>query len=118
MYGEAENENSEDKKKPPSNDEDIDFSNKSEDSSQTAKSMFANAVEVDNIDENMPNRPHHFDLAGLAHSLSNQATMSARITKLRNHLAEAQKALSTHEAHVQNITNLLTKADGEQKTQL
>ena len=42
--------------------------------------------------------------------------MSARITKLRNHLAEAQKALTTHEAHVLNIKNLLTKADGEQKT--
>ena len=52
--------------------------------------MYASAADVENIDENMPSKaPHHFDLAGLAHSLSNEATMSARITKLRNHLAEA-----------------------------
>ena len=56
--------------------------------------MFSSAVDADNIDQNLMNKPpHHFDLAGLAHSLSNEATMSARITKLRNHLAEAQKAL-------------------------
>jgi len=76
--------------------------------------MFASAVDVDNIDEQKPGRaPHHFDLAGLAHSLSTEASMAHRITKLRSHVAEAKKALATHESHVKNIKGLLTKADGE-----
>lgn len=90
-----------------------------EDPHAAVKTMFANAVDVENIDETkLEKKPHHFDLAGLAHSLNTEATMAHRITKLRTHVAEAKKALATHEAHVKNIKNLLSKADGEQKAQL
>jgi len=65
--------------------------------------MFASAADVENVTEANAKPPHHFDLAGLAHSLSTEASMAHRITTLRTHVAEAKKALTTHEGHVKNI---------------
>lgn len=81
--------------------------------------MFESAVEVEKVDEDVPAKaPFHFDLAGLAHSVSKEASMAAHITQLRKHVMDAEHALKTHETHVKDIKELLTKADGEQKQQL
>lgn len=44
--------------------------------------------------------------------------MAQHIGKLKNHVADAEKALATHTGHVNDIHNLLQKAEGDQKHQL
>ena len=80
-----------DKKKKQPNDDELELSsNVDVDPQAAAKSMFESAVAAENVDEDKPARaPHHFDLAGLAHSLSTEASMAHRITKLRNHVSDA-----------------------------
>ena len=62
--------------------------------------------------------PHHFDLVGLAQGLHKTASVASHISKLRQHVQDAEKALSTHVGHVEDIKNLLAKAEGDQKFQL
>lgn len=81
--------------------------------------MFNSAVDADSIEEQAPEkRPFHFDLVGLAQGLHKSASVAQHIGKLKNHVADAEKALSTHTGHVNDIKNLLQKAEGDQKHQL
>jgi len=81
--------------------------------------MFQNAVEIENVENMEPEkRPFHFDLVGLAQGLHKTASVASHISKLKQHVKDAQKALTTHRGHVQDIKNLLSKAEGDQKFQL
>ena len=81
--------------------------------------MFQNAVEVESVETMEPEKlPHHFDLVGLAQGLHKTASVASHISKLRQHVQDAEKALSTHVGHVEDIKNLLAKAEGDQKFQL
>ena len=76
--------------------------------------MFQNAVEVENVEAMAPEkRPHHFDLVGLAQGLHKTASIASHISKLRQHVSDAEKALKTHQSHVEDIKKLLQKAEGE-----
>lgn len=78
--------------------------------------MYNSAVEVDAIEEQAPEkRPFHFDLVGLASGLHKTASVAQHVGKLKNHVADAEKALATHTGHVNDIKNLLQKAEGDQK---
>lgn len=91
-----------------------------EQSKSAAQSMWEGAVDVEKAqDVEVPaDSPFHFDLASLAQGLSQQASAAAHVTKLRNHVDEAEQALKTHEKHVTEIQELLGKAEGQQKTEL
>lgn len=81
--------------------------------------MFQNAVEVENVENMEPEKlPHHFDLVGLAQGLHKTASVASHIAKLREHVQEAERALNTHQGHVEDIKHLLSKAEGDQKFQL
>tara|TARA_B110000305_G_C19268502_1_gene553180 strand:- start:385 stop:597 length:213 start_codon:yes stop_codon:yes gene_type:complete len=62
----------------------------------------------------------HFDLVGLASGLKKTVSVASHITKLRQHVTDAEKALKTHEGHVTDIQELWAKADedSDQKKQL
>jgi hypothetical protein len=81
--------------------------------------MFQNAAEVENVENMEPEkRPFHFDLVGLAQGLHKTASVASHMSKLKQHVQDAEKALTTHMGHVDEIKNLLSKAEGEQKLQL
>ena len=81
--------------------------------------MFQNAVEVASVENMEPEKlPHHFDLVGLAQGLHKTASVASHISKLKQHVTDAEKALSTHMGHVEDIKGLLAKAEGDQKFQL
>lgn len=83
-------------------------------------SMWQNAAEVSLVDtEAMPVKsPMHFDLVGLAEDLTQTATIAQSVQKLQNDLSIAEGALKTHQQHLADIKDLLTRAKGEQKFQL
>ena len=82
--------------------------------------MWQNAAEVSLVDTDaMPVKtPMHFDLVGLAEGLTETATIAQSVQKLSNDLTQAEDSLKTHQTHVNDIKDLLTRAKGEQKFQL
>jgi len=77
--------------------------------------MWNAAVEVQ---EEPATQPYHFDLVGLAQGLTKTASTAAKIQKLSAHVRDAKKTLEQHKSHVAEITELMTKAEGDQKTEL
>jgi len=79
--------------------------------------MWQNAAEVSLVDTDvMPVKPPmHFDLIGLAEDLTETATIAQSVQKLQNDLAIAEGELKTHQQHISDIKDLLTRAKGEQK---
>lgn len=85
-----------------------------DEASKAAKLMFNSAVQVDEIEEQAPEkRPFHFDLVGLAQGLHKTASVAQHIGKLKAHVQDAEKALNTHTGHVNDIKALLAKAEGD-----
>ena len=82
--------------------------------------MWSSAADTTLIDtEAAPVKsPFHFDLAGLAQGLSQTASVAHSVGKLQKDVAEAESALKTHQGHVADIKDLLSRAQGEQKFQL
>jgi len=86
--------------------------------------MYASAVDVvedaSKVETEVTKSPMHFDLVGLASGLKKTVSVASHITKLRQHVTDAEKALKTHEGHVTDIQELWAKADedSDQKKQL
>ena len=70
--------------------------------------MYASAATVSEDKDPEPTKqPYHFDLAGLAQGLHKTASVAAHITKLKQHVKDAEAALKTHQGHVDDIKSLL-----------
>ena len=75
-------------------------------------SMWSNSADLTMVDtEAAPAKPtHHFDLASLAQGLSETATVAQTVQKLEKDVGEAETALKSHQGHVSDIKDLLTRA--------
>lgn len=80
--------------------------------------MYASAVEVEKEPQDVTKNPFHFDLVGLTQGFQKTATAASKISKLKKHVDDAEKALATHQGHVNEIKELMQKAEGDQKTKL
>lgn len=86
-----------------------------EEQADAAQLMYASAVDVvegaQQVEKEATKSPLHFDLVGLATGLKKTVSVTQHISKLRQHVSDAEKALKTHEGHVQDIKELYEKAD-------